>query len=180
VGEACQVVDELHPLLLRARAGDRLALAAFIRRTQADVWRLCAHLAGPEEADDLTQEVYVRAWTALPAWRGAASARTWLLAIARRACADTLRAARRRRLLGARLRPPADVPDPAGEVALHALLATLRPDRRVAFVLTQLLGLSYAEAAQVCGCPVGTVRSRVARARTDLIDQLAGQTAKHA
>lgn len=173
-------MDELTPLLLRARAGDRLALAAFIRRSQADVWRLCAHLAGGEEADDLTQEVYARAWSALPAWRGEAAARTWLLAIARRVCADTLRAARRRRLLAARLSPPVDVPDPAGAVALHRLLATLRPDRRLAFVLTQLLGLSYAETAAVCGCPVGTIRSRVARARTDLVDQLAGQTAKHA
>lgn len=52
---------------------------------------------------------------------------------------------------------------------LDELLATLDPDRRAAFVLTQLFGYPYAEAAEVCGCPVGTIRSRVARARGDLI-----------
>ena len=49
------------------------------------------------------------------------------------------------------------------------LLAGLEPERRAAFVLTQLIGCSYAEAAAICGCPVGTIRSRVARAREDLI-----------
>ena len=52
------------------------------------------------------------------------------------------------------------------------LLARLDADRREAFVLTQLLGLPYAEAADVAGCPVGTIRSRVARARADLVDAL--------
>ena len=56
------------------------------------------------------------------------------------------------------------------------LLARLDGDRREAFVLTQLLGLPYAEAAEVAGCPVGTIRSRVARARADLVDSLAGVT----
>jgi RNA polymerase sigma-70 factor (ECF subfamily) len=57
--------------------------------------------------------------------------------------------------------------------AVADLLARLDPDRREAFVLTQLLGLPYADAAEVAGCPVGTIRSRVARARADLIDSLA-------
>jgi RNA polymerase sigma-70 factor (ECF subfamily) len=52
---------------------------------------------------------------------------------------------------------------------LRHLLDTLAPDRREAFIATQVLGLSYAEAAEVCGCPVGTIRSRVARAREDLV-----------
>lgn len=55
-------------------------------------------------------------------------------------------------------------------VELDDVLATLDEDRRSAFVLTQLLGYSYQEAAEVCGCPVGTIRSRVARARGDLIE----------
>ena len=64
------------------------------------------------------------------------------------------------------------LPDPADAVLLVQLLAGLDPQRRAAFVLTQLLGLSYAEAGEVCGCPVGTIRSRVARARADLTNQL--------
>ena len=55
-----------------------------------------------------------------------------------------------------------------------AISARLDADRREAFVLTQLLGLPYAEAAEVAGCPVGTIRSRVARARADLLESLAG------
>src|SRR5215211_8455527 len=88
-------MDELTRLLHAAQGGDRLALAGFIRRSQPEVWRLCAHLVDRHAADDLTQEVYLRAWTALPAWRAEASARTWLLAIARRACAQAIRGRQR-------------------------------------------------------------------------------------
>ena len=167
-------MDELTPLLRAAQGGDRLALAGFIRRSQAEVWRLCAYLVDRQAADDLTQEVYLRAWTALPGWRGEASARTWLLAIARRTCAQAIR--RHRWPLLPPVEPAADdhpvVPDSEEVVLLHQLVAGLDPQRRAAFVLTQLLGLSYAEAAEICGCPVGTIRSRVARARADLTIQL--------
>jgi RNA polymerase sigma-70 factor, ECF subfamily len=167
-------MDELTRLLRAAQGGDRLALAAFIRTSQAEVWRLCAYLVDRQAADDLTQEVYLRAWTALPGWRGEASARTWLLAIARRTCARAVR--RRVWPLMAPITPAVGdhghLPDPAEEVLLTQLIAGLDSQRRVAFVLTQLLGLSYAEAAEVCGCPVGTIRSRVARARGDLTNQL--------
>jgi RNA polymerase sigma-70 factor (ECF subfamily) len=167
-------MDELSRLLRAAQGGDRLALAAFIRRSQAEVWRLCAYLVDRQAADDLTQEVYLRAWTALPDWRGEASARTWLLTIARRTCARAIR--RRVWPLTAPITPTTGdhghLPDPAEEVLLTQLIAGLDPQRRAAFVLTQLLGLPYAEAAEVCGCPVGTIRSRVARARGDLTDQL--------
>ena len=66
-----------------------------------------------------------------------------------------------------------DTADRVGEgAAVTDLLGRLSPDRREAFVLTQLLGLPYAEAAEVAGCPVGTIRSRVARARADLVEAL--------
>ncbi|MCW6006442.1 hypothetical protein K1W54_17940, partial [Micromonospora sp. CPCC 205371] len=58
-------------------------------------------------------------------------------------------------------------------VVLRRLLDDLAPDRREAFVATQVLGLSYEEAAEVCDCPVGTIRSRVARARQDLVAAMA-------
>jgi len=70
------------------------------------------------------------------------------------------------------------VPDPAGASALGQLVEGLDLDRRAAFVLTQLLGLTYAEAAAACGVPVGTIRSRVARAREDLLAALAGTPAR--
>ena len=166
-------MDELTRLLQAAQGGDRLALAAFIRHSQAEVWRLCAYLVDRQGADDLTQEVYLRAWTALPGWRGEAGARTWLLAIARRTCAQAIRRRLRRGVTAIEVAGDHQVvPDPADAVLLIQLLTALDPLRRAAFVLTQLLGLSYAEAAEVCGCPVGTIRSRVARARADLAGQL--------
>jgi hypothetical protein len=77
------LVDTVTSLAMAAQGGDRAALHGFVRATQADVWRLCAHLADPASADDLTQETYARAMASLAKFRGEASARTWLLAIAR-------------------------------------------------------------------------------------------------
>lgn len=168
-------MDDLTHLWLAARDGDRAALAAAVRASQPDVWRLARHLVGTDEADDVTQDAFVRAWRALPAFRGESSGRTWLLSIARRACVDALRRRGRRRRLVARLeaeQAAGGAVAPPGDGGLDALVAALEPDRRDAFVCTQVLGLSYAEAAEVCGVPVGTIRSRVARARAELVERV--------
>ena len=173
-------MDELTRLFLAARDGDRTALFHAVRASQADVWRLVVHLVGPNDADDVTQDTYVRAWKALPAFRGDSSTRTWLLAIARRACVDAVRRNVRRRRLIRRAEEQADVAaaphgathDHAATHAVHALVDALPRDQRVAFVLTQVVGCSYVEAAAVCGVPIGTIRSRVARAREQLLEDL--------
>jgi len=128
-------------------------------------------LVGADDADDVTQDTYIRAWRSLPRYRGDASARTWLLVIARRASADAVRSAQRRRRLGLQMSSFAhgEVMDDADRVEIEAVIAGLPQDRREAFVLTQILGCSYADAAAICGVQVGTIRSRVARARADLI-----------
>src|SRR5690606_39479407 len=103
---------------------------------------------------------------------GDASARTWLLQIAGHTCADHVRRRTRRRALVERLAARSEAPveaDASGAVDLDAAVAALDEDRRAAFVLTQVVGLSYAEAAEVCQVPIGTIRSRVARARSDLL-----------
>ncbi|CAM5746873.1 putative RNA polymerase sigma-C factor [Streptomyces afghaniensis 772] len=167
---------------LAARGGDPAAVDRFVRALHRDVIRYVAHLcADPQAVDDLAQDTFLRALGSLHRFEGRSSARTWLLAIARRAVADSLR--------NTAVRPrPADLSDwePAVElaqprglpgfddgVALLELLASLPDERREAFVLTQLLGLPYAEAAELSDCPVGTVRSRVARARATLMALLA-------
>jgi RNA polymerase sigma-70 factor (ECF subfamily) len=165
------MMDELTQQLLAARDGDRLALSTFLRRTQPDVWRLCAHLVDPQTADDLTQDIYVRAMRSVERFRGDAAARTWLLSIARRTCADELRRRQRRRRYE-QLDRPTPQPSPSQIVDVALLLDDLDPDRREAFVLTQLVGLSYAEAADVCQVATGTIRSRVARARQHLADAI--------
>jgi RNA polymerase sigma-70 factor (ECF subfamily) len=168
-------------LLIAARDGDRVALERFVAETQADVWKLCRYLGDAEFADDLAQETYERAIGSIHRFRADGSARGWLLTIARRTCVDhTRRASRRRRLdravfdnttAGA---PDGNIvaPDPSGRVDLDDVLAHLDQDRRGAFVLTQVLGMRYDEAAEVLDCPVGTIRSRVARARSDLVAML--------
>ena len=174
-------VDPTTELALRARAGDPVAQAAFVRATQAEVWRFAAALVDPGSADDLTQETFLRAFRALPAFEGRSTVRTWLLGIARRACADHLRAVVRRRRLDVRLAAQAwtdgPAPDPAHRLGAADLLRGLSEERRTAFVLTQVLGLSYAEAAAVEDVPVGTIRSRVARARDELVAAVAAARA---
>lgn len=166
-------------MALAAAGGDRAAVAAFVRRTQPEVWRVCARLGDLADADDLTQEVYLRALPALARFRGDASARTWLLQIVRHVCADHVRRSTRRRRLLDRLASKADATveadEPTGAVDLDDAIRRLEPVRRAAFVLTQVAGLSYAEAAETCEVPIGTIRSRVARARADLLDSLTGE-----
>ncbi|RIV37063.1 sigma-70 family RNA polymerase sigma factor [Micromonospora radicis] len=171
------MTDDITRYAFDAGRGDQAAAAAFVRATQHDVRRFLAHLPGVREVDDLVQETYLRAWRSLPSFAGRSTARTWLLSIARRVAVDQVRAATvRPRTANLADWQTAAEATPAGvragvdeEVALLGLLDGLAPDRREAFVSTQLLGLSYAEAAQVCDVPVGTIRSRVARAREDLV-----------
>ncbi|MFD6276062.1 sigma-70 family RNA polymerase sigma factor [Streptomyces sp. NPDC060209] len=168
-------------LALAARDGDPAKADRFVRALHRDVWRYVAYLsADTQAADDLTQDVFLRALTSLPGFEGRSSARTWLLSIARRTVADSFRhAAARPRLAdrddwqsAAEHAQQYDVPGFEEGVALAELLSSIPEERREAFVLTQLLGFPYAEAAAAIGCPIGTVRSRVARARAVLIELL--------
>ncbi|GAA2523441.1 sigma-70 family RNA polymerase sigma factor [Pilimelia columellifera subsp. columellifera] len=167
------VDDDVTRWALAAANGDPVAQAAFVRATQTEVWRFTAALVDRSAADDLTQDTYLRAFRSLPAFEARSSARTWLLSIARHACADHVRALARSRRLADRLTAEAavgaDGPDPSGHLSAADLLGRLTEERRSAFALTQVLGLSYAEAAEIEEVAVGTIRSRVARARSDLI-----------
>ncbi|MGW8066807.1 sigma-70 family RNA polymerase sigma factor [Streptomyces ziwulingensis] len=163
---------------LAARTGDPQAVDHFVRALHRDVRRYVTFLgADPQSADDPTQDTFLRALGSLHRFEGRSSARTWSLSIARRAVVDSIRrdSSRPRTAATDDWESAAERVQPRGlpgfddGIALAALLAALPDDRRQAFVLTQVLGLRYAEAADVSECPVGTVRSRVARARTSLI-----------
>ncbi|MFG2372936.1 sigma-70 family RNA polymerase sigma factor [Streptomyces sp. NPDC048504] len=167
---------------LAARHGDSVAVDHLVRALHRDVLRYVSHLcADPQAVDDLAQDTFLRALGSLHRFEGRSSARTWLLSIARRAVIDSYRrAAVRPRLsdvqdwqLAVELAQPRGLPGFDDGVALLDLLAVLPDERREAFLLTQLLGLPYEEAAELSNCPVGTVRSRVARARATLVDLLA-------
>jgi RNA polymerase sigma-70 factor, ECF subfamily len=153
-----------------AQHGDDVALGQLVRSTQATVWRFCANFSSVQEADDLTQEVFIRAARGLSQYRGEAPVISWLLSIARHVCADQVRRNQRRARLATRLRNERTLHHQTGSsLDMMSLLDSLHPDRKLAFVLTQVIGLSYEEAANVCECPIGTIRSRVARAREDLV-----------
>lgn len=172
--------DRSTHLAIAARDGDLVALDNFVRALHHDVRRYVAHLsADPHSADDLTQETFLRALQSLHRFEGRSSARTWLLSIARRTVADDLRRkAARPRISGhdwqraAELTQPRDLPGFEDGIALTELLDKIPGDRREVFVLTQLAGVPYAQTAARLGCPIGTVRSRVSRARTTLADLL--------
>jgi RNA polymerase sigma-70 factor (ECF subfamily) len=169
-------VDALTRLALAARDGDETSLDQFVEGCYDQVWRLCARLVDEQCADDLAQDAFIQAVGSLSRYRGESSARTWLLAIARNMCMDELRARTRRRRRDASVKAGAATPgsnaDAGQRIAVTDMLSRLSPERREAFVLTQMLGLTYEEAAEVCACPIGTIRSRVARARALLIDAM--------
>ncbi|MHA6805885.1 RNA polymerase sigma factor SigC [Salinifilum ghardaiensis] len=167
--------DRLTALALAARAGDHASLEELVAGTQRDVWRFIAHRAGVRAADDLAQETYLRALKALRRFSGRSSVRVWLLSIARRVVVDNIRyeRSRPRTDTGLDWTSAADRDRVAAGfedlVEVNLVLSGLDEERREALLLTQVLGLSYQEAAGVCGCAVGTIRSRVARAREDLL-----------
>jgi len=166
--------DHVTELALRAGRGDRAALTEFIKATQSDVWRLLAHLGGTDRADDLTQETYLRVMEALPRFAARSSAMTWLLSLARRVWADSMRYDRARpRKSAAEVESVAALRVPESSwsewVDVRMLIDALPAERREALILTQVLGYSYEEAAKIADVRVGTIRSRVARARADII-----------
>jgi RNA polymerase sigma-70 factor (ECF subfamily) len=161
--------DELESAAQRAARGDAEAFTALCRALQDDIWRYCYALTGDREsAFEAAQETFLRAVTAIRRFRGDAPVRVWLLVLARRSVAQLRRRDGRQPL-------PVAAPmelvtsDRSGEVEINLLVTNLEEDRRQAFVLTQMLGLSYDQAAKVAGVPIGTIRSRVFRARCELV-----------
>ncbi|WP_328611538.1 sigma-70 family RNA polymerase sigma factor [Amycolatopsis sp. NBC_00345] len=172
--------DEITRDAFSAARGDVAAATRFVSGTQRQLHSLLRYLSAAGVAEDLVQETYLRAFAALPGYQGRSPARVWLFSIAKRVAADHLRRQDRRPRMKlsdewASLAEHAGAtePDHGRIVVLRQLITALDTERREAFVLTQLLGLSYVETAEICGCAVGTIRSRIFRARQDLAGALA-------
>lgn len=167
-------VRSLDELAVAAREGNPFALDRFTSETLPLVRALCWHLGDPDNAEDLVQETYERMMKALPQYRGDGSSKGWLSRIARNTCADAARRRSRRRMhFSSAELPDSEAPPPPGWLEVQSILEPLDEDRRTAFVLTQVLCMSYSEAAEVLSCPTGTIRSRVARARSELLTLVA-------
>lgn len=170
------------------RAGDPHAFERVVRTHYERVFRLCLRMTGsPADAEDLTQDTFLRIHRKAAHFRGDSDLSTWIYRIAYNQCLDHLRRRRRR---------PADsldgyeesgrsLPDPASGPEEHAFarveaqrvraaLASLPEEYRAVVILREIEDLSYEQIAAVLRCPVGTVRSRLARGRRLLIERLEG------
>jgi RNA polymerase sigma-70 factor (ECF subfamily) len=132
----------------------------------------------PDMADDLVQEALLKAWAAQDRFEPGTSMRAWTFVILRNAYLTEMRRNRFRgeydegvaeRVLTA----PAGQEEPIHLSDMHRALLTLPPERREALLLVGAGGFSYEEAAEICGCAVGTIKSRVGRARATLNAMLA-------
>jgi len=132
----------------------------------------------PDMADDLVQETLMKAWAAQERFEPGTSMRAWTFVILRNAYLTDMRRNRFRgeydenvaeRILTA----PAGQEEPIHLSDMHRALLTLPPERREALLLVGAGGFSYEEAANICGCAVGTIKSRVGRARAALNEMLA-------
>ncbi len=170
-------------LVRRAQAGDRRAFDLLVLKYQQKIAGLVGrYLRDTNEVLDLTQEVFIKAYRALPGFRGESAFYTWLYRIAVNMVKNHLVAQGRRPPksdidaemaeqmdLGGRLR---EIETPEGQLlrdeianTVQQALDALPEDLRTAILLREFEGLSYEEIAQTMQCPIGTVRSRIFRAR---------------
>lgn len=169
-------MNEPDPDIVRAaQGGDVGAFEQLVRTFQGEIWRLCAQLLRDDTlADDVTQETFVRAYRFLPRFRGDAKFSTWLFSISRNCALDEMRRSGRRKRVRERLEaePHALRGDPTVAVEVRESLDILPLDLREPVVFVDMFGCSYNEVARILRLPVGTVKSRVHRGRTQLAAML--------
>jgi RNA polymerase sigma-70 factor (ECF subfamily) len=189
VGERAAVKTEDQALVERCQRGELAAFEPLVEKYRERVWRLAYnYLRDREEAQDVAQEAFIRAWQALPSFRGQSAFYTWLFRIVVNVAADRARQrAARGRAFGTEPVPEEDwdramldqgaTPDDAAARAeererLERALETLPERHRTIIMLSDLQGLSYREIAEVLDIPMGTVMSRLHNARKRLRDVL--------
>jgi RNA polymerase sigma-70 factor (ECF subfamily) len=170
-------------LVKRVQKGDKGAFDVLVLKYEQKIVNLVMrYVRDPEQALDITQEAFIKAYRALPRFRGDSAFYTWLYRIAVNTAKNYLAAQRRRPMdieldmqdpdqygLHAKLK---ETDDPEGvtlsrelQETLERAIEALPDDLRTAIILRELDGMSYEEIAQTMDCPVGTVRSRIFRAR---------------
>jgi RNA polymerase sigma-70 factor (ECF subfamily) len=172
-------------MVRRAASGDVRAFGILVERHRGAVLRAAARLVGADDAEDVAQDAFLRAFHRLPSLRRADAFRPWLLGIVRNAALDTLQ--RRRRFEAGD--QPEDAPEPAHErtparlleeeerrARLGRKLQGLKVEHRLVLTLRDIEGWTYDEIAVATGMPIGTVKGRLHRARAELIDVLRWNT----
>ncbi len=170
-------------LVRKAAAGDSDAFEQLVLSYEKPIYNLCLRMCGnADDAMDLTQETFLKAWRSLGSFRADAAFSTWLYRLCSNLCIDHLRREQKRKVLPLQVEDsdgderPLDVPDPAAgpeerlsaqedRQQVAAALQSLEPEYREALTLRVLHDLSYADIAAVLQVREGTVKSRIARAR---------------
>jgi RNA polymerase sigma-70 factor (ECF subfamily) len=181
-------------LVRRARGGDLAAFGELVERHRAVVYRIAARMVGRDDADDVAQEAFLRAFHRLDRFRGESPFGNWLMRIAHNAALDQL--ARRRRdplprddaddrpgdgelvttpARGAKT-PADELEENERRARLETKLEALRPAHRSVLVLRDLEGLPYDEIAELTEMPLGSVKGRLHRARAELVEILRTNT----
>ncbi len=168
----------------RAQRGDVAAFSELVARYQDRIYRFLVRLTrSQDDALELTQETFLSAYQALPRWRPDARFTTWLFRIARNQAFDWLRRSKRVEFValeegqGFDIADPAPTPDAALETvqrlrALERALARLPAEHREILLLREIEEMSYEEIAGVLDVSLGTVKSRIARARAGLLEKM--------
>jgi RNA polymerase sigma-70 factor (ECF subfamily) len=163
----------------RARDGDLRAFESLVRDYQADLWRFAYHLTRDRAmAEDVTQEAFLKAFRAIASYRGQAKFSSWLLRIARNCAIDAYRKTRREMPVPDQDELPAidagsRAPGPSEDrMRIDQAIRRLPMSLREPFVVIEVLGFNYREASAILGTRIGTVKSRMHRARSLLIREL--------
>lgn len=176
-------MDRDRQLVERTLGGDMGAFEELVQRHREVVYRVAARVVGAENADDVSQDAFLRAFHRLERFRGESAFRSWLLQITHNAALTAL-ARRREEPVGVaseveaqastgRERTPAErLEESERRERLELKLRELRPEHRTVLVLRDIEGLSYDEIADASEAPLGTVKGRLHRARSELIEVL--------
>ena len=169
-------------LLARAQQGEARAFEEIVRTYQADVFRFAWHLTRDRTmAEDVAQDAFLRAYRFMGTYRGDSKFSSWLMRITRNCAMDALRRQKSHLARHENDRPQAgSVADPIVRAELDHALSSISDDHREPFLLIEVFGLSYQEAADVLGVRVGTIKSRMHRARLALCAALADDVEEEA
>lgn len=174
-------------LIRRILSGERQAYSGLVRNHHQEVLRLCRSLfIDSAKAEDAAQETFLRAYKALPNFKGTASFLTWISRIASNLCLELLRKEGRRRedswdamaeKMGEKAYALLCEPADAGRAIerreiVENILSVLSPDHRLVLTLRELQGFSYDEISEIMGCTVDSVKARLRRARANIIEGL--------
>lgn len=169
-------------MIWRCGEGDSAALEWLVRRYHRPLLNFTTRmLDDPDTAEDVVQETFLRLLRAAPRFKAQGKVSTWVFAIAANLCRDELRRRKRRPIEPLEtLQGAPDEDPPVAQQALNNVLyervreavQKLPPEQRMAVILFHYEGLSHSEIAQICGCPVGTVKSRLHYAHKRLYEML--------